>query len=110
MKRKDDLCMKRLVESGSRHRDLVLSPQRSCLALGPPHMEVCVYLSAVSSVDACLRPNCDSRSRHLLRDLQQWDERSCFANMGYKLVVFGISGSHGDVRCESARRAFMSRR
>lgn len=89
MKRKDDLCMKRLVESGSRHRDLVLS--------------------AVSSVDACLRPNRDSWSRHLLRDLQQWDERSCFANMGYKLVVFGISGSHGDVRCESARRAFVSR-
>lgn len=37
-------------------------------------------------------------------DLLQWDEWPCFANMGYKLVVFGISGSHRDVRCD--RRAF----
>lgn len=65
-----------------------------------------MYLSAVSSVDACLRLTV---SAYLLRDLQQWDEWSCFANMGYKLVVFGISGSHRDVRCESARRAFVSR-
>lgn len=43
------------------------------------------------------------------QDFQQWDEWSCFANMGYKLVVFGISGSDRDVRCESARRAFVSR-
>lgn len=44
-----------------------------------------MYLSAVSSVDACLRPNCDSRSLHIFSGI------CCSGTNGPVLPTWGIN-------------------